>query len=285
MRCYVYSNQAVIIGAKRASRLIRDNTMPLDTIQVSKGELLDIHLYLENIEKVQRISKTKKIYLLNREPLGHIKSGLVNIFEHAYKLIGPFTTDVKNLRESSEYGHTWKRLIYLSADESNFENNFKDAKLNQTISQNELLILLNWFIDLYNRKSKDFYLYFTGDTHTSPKQHLIKELKNSIDCEIVDIEEHTNLLKYLGFDWNDTSNIKKKMKYSQEQPKLFFSILLDYILTQDKNIVANHFKSIYGKNSVVRGSTLSNIIKNNDIINVINKEVQIYNELKQYSIS
>lgn len=284
MRCYVYSDKAIITGAKRASRLITDNTMPLDVIQVWTGEFLDIHLYSENIKKVQSISESKKIYLLNREPLGHIKSGLVNIFEKAHKLVGPFTSDIIKLR-STDLEHTWKTLIYLSANEGDFQNNFKHNKLNENIPEDELLNLLNWFVQLYNLKSHDFYLYFTGDAHTAPKQHLIKEMKKKIDCEIVDIEEHTNLLKYIGFNWNDASNIEKKLKYSQEQPKLFFSILLDYILTQDKNIVSNHFKNIYGKSSVVRGSTLNNITKYNTIINVINKEVKNYNELKQYSIS
>jgi len=280
MRCFVYSDKAIITGAKRASRLIEQNTIPIDVIQLWGGELLNIGLISENVKKVQSISKSKKIYLLNREPLGHIKSGFVNIFEKASTGFQcPFTSDMYRLNNSA-LQHTWVNLIYVSANGDNFEYNFKTNKLKDDIPEDELLGLLNWFVDLYNTKPDDFYLYLIGDAHTSPKHHLIKQMKDLIDCEIVDIERHNNLLKYLGFNWDDEYNKAKKSEYSQKEPKLFFDILLDYILTQDKNIVANHFKSIYGKSSVVRGSTLSNIKKNDKILEVLNNEIKIYNELK-----
>ena len=280
MRCFVYSDKAIITGAKRASRLIDKNTIPIDVIQMWEGEVLNIQLSSESVKKVQSISKSKKIYLLNREPLGHIKSGLVNIFEKAsVGFRNAFTSDMVRLN-SSYLQDTWVKLIYLSANKDNFENNFKTNKLKDDISEDELLNLLNWFVDLYNNKLDDFYSYFTGDEHTSPKQHLIKQMKDSIDCELVDIEEQDNLLKYIGFNWTDGHNKAKKSEYSQKEPKLLFDILLDYILTQNKNIVANHFKSIYGKSSVVRGSTLSNIKKNDKILEVLNNEIKIYNELK-----
>jgi len=281
MICFIYSDKAIITGAKRASRLIEQNTIPIDVIELWGGELLNMGLILENVKKVQSISKSKKIYLLNREPLGHIKSGFVNIFEKASNkgFQSPFASDMYRLINSA-LQHTWVNLIYLSANKDNFEYNFKTNKLKDDISEDELLGLLNWFVDLYNTKSDDFYLYLIGDEHTSPKHHLIKQMKDSIDCEIVDIERHDNLLKYLGFDWSDSDNNTKKNTYSQKEPKLFFDILLDYILTQDKNIVANHFKSIYGKSSVVRGSTLINIKKNDKVLEVLNNEIKIYNELK-----
>lgn len=280
MRCFVYSDKAIITGAKRASRLIALNTIPIDVIRLWEGDLLNMGLISKNVKKVQSISKNKKIYLLNREPLGHIKSGLVNIFEKANSGVhSPFESDMVRLNNSA-LQHTWVNLIYISANKDNFENNFKTNKLKDDISEDELLNLLNWFVDLYNNKLDDFYLYFMADVHTSPKQHLIKQMKDSIDCEVVDIEEHDNLLKYIGFNWSGEDNNAKKSKYSQKEPKLFFDILLDYILTQDKNIVANHFKSIYGKSSIVRGSTLSNIEKNDKILEVLNNEIKIYNELK-----
>ena len=104
-------------------------------------------------------------------------------------------------------------------------------------------------------------------------------IQKNIDCEIVDIEKKNNLLSYLNFNFSDEKNEEIKRKYSQKAPKEFYSMFLEYILNRDVKTIKENFEKIYNKFDVIDIKSVYSIKENFEIINLINKEIEIYNKI------
>lgn len=273
MKYKEYNTRIIICSAKRGSRLLKYNTLPINNNFIE----LDNPKFIEEFKK---LSKQKKVFIINREPIGHLKSGLVNSCESNYK--NPDYPCHKEINEmiNSELGDYFSKLIYLSADESEFEKNYKDTSIESVISQKGLLGLLNWFVNLYNEKHQKIYQMILDDEHLSSRQDIVKKITELFDCEVVNMEEQKNLLSYLGFKFSDEENDRLKKRYSQKGPKMFFSMFVDYIMSNDINVVISHFKKIYGKCSVIRGGNLTKVKIQDYFIDYVNNEVKIFNEIK-----
>ena len=266
-----YKDKVVIISAKRGSRLFKQEVEePLSkTILSYSGN--DIASWSESVRKNFfngfELQNTK-VYLLNRNPIGHISSGLWNWFETL-------------TRKDNFLGDYKDKFIYVTSTKESTDVNDASVKLKDEISQLELLDILNLHIDWYN-KNKEVLIgdVIGNDYHLNTDQLKIKLLTKYLDVEVVDIEKVPNLLQHLGFGYNDKFNNYHRSRFSQKQSKLFYSMFLEYMLTQTPQCIIDGFKKIYGKCSVVRGSSLHRIDKDITLINHIKREVNLYEEIK-----
>lgn len=274
----IYKDKVVITSAKRGSRLFtQEIPQPINQLNfLYKGET--IASWSETFRKnlFNRLGYRKytsnviinflntKIYLLNRNPIGHISSGLWNWFE--------IQTSKDNF-----LGDYKDRFIYITATKESKDVNDTSIRLKDEISQLELLDILNLHIDWYNKNREGLIRDVMGnDGHLNTDQLKIQYLKNYLDVEVVDIEKVPNLLQHLGFDYDDTFNNYHRGRFSQKQSKLFYSMFLQYMLTQNPQCIIDGFKNIYGKCSVIRSSSLHKIDKDTTLINHIDKEVKLY---------
>lgn len=271
-----YNNKVILSHAKRGSRMLTRHTMFNDVYQIDITHPKEVVF-----DKIQK--SNKKIYCLNRNPISHISSGIWNTLEPAYSK-GEESILHKTFQRygsvDSEFDYKLiDKLLYVSSNSNRPDIN-EVSNIEEKISQSDMLRLLNFFIFFYNQNHTQLESAFKSDGHVYPNQSLVKECVEEFGCELVDIEEVDNLLSYLGFNFNDSENQKIKNLYSQQAPKKFFRMYLDYILHGDIQEVINHFKDIYGRCSVIKNSTLHKIIRYEPIIDFINNEVNIYNELK-----
>ena len=263
----IYKDKVVITSAKRGSRLFtQEIPEPINKILfIDKGETIASwsETFRKNLFNRLDFLNTK-IYLLNRNPIGHISSGLWNWFE--------IQTSKDNF-----LGDYKDRFIYITATKESKDVNYTSIRLKDEISQLELLVILNLHIDWYNKNREGLIRDVIGnDGHLNTDQLKIQYLKNYLDVEVVDIEKVPNLLQHLGFDYDDTFNNHHRGRFSQKQSKLFYSMFLQYMLTQNPQCIIDGFKNIYGKCSVIRSSSLHKIDKDTTLINHIDKEVKLY---------
>lgn len=263
----IYKDKVVITSAKRGSRLFtQEIPEPINKILfIDKGETIASwsETFRKNLFNRLDFLNTK-IYLLNRNPIGHISSGLWNWFE--------IQTSKDNF-----LGDYKDRFIYITATKESKDVNDTSIRLKDEISQLELLDILNLHIDWYNKNREGLIRDVMGnDGHLNTDQLKIQYLKNYLDVEVVDIEKVPNLLQHLGFDYDDTFNNYHRGRFSQKQSKLFYSMFLQYMLTQNPQCIIDGFKNIYGKCSVIRSSSLHKIDKDTTLINHIDKEVKLY---------
>jgi hypothetical protein len=268
---YKYKDKVVIISSKRGSRLFKQEVEePLSkTTLFYSGK--DISSWSESFRKKFfngfELQNTK-VYLLNRNPIGHISSGLWNWFEIL-------------TRNNNFLGDYKDKFIYLTSTKESTDVNDASIRLKDEISQLELLDILNLHIDWYNKNREVLVdTIMGGDTHVNTDQLKIKLLTKYLDAEVVDIEKVPNLLQHLGFGYNNKFNNYHRGRFSQKQSKLFYSMFLEYMLTQTPQCIIDGFKEIYGKCSVIRGSSLHRIVKDTALINHVKKEVNLYNEIK-----
>lgn len=272
-RFLIYKNKVIILSAKRGSRLFSheiekpDNTikLPFTSKELSSYSERD----RKNIfNDLYNLFPNTKVYLLNRNPIGHISSGLWNWFE-AYTRKFNFLGDYKD------------RFIYLTTNKQDTAVNDASIKLKDEISQLELLDILNLHINWYNKNRKVLIDEIIGnDVHLYTDQLKQNYISSYLDVEVVDIEKVPNLLQHLGFDYDDKFNNLHRGRFSQKQSKLFYSMFLEYMLTQKPQCIIDGFKNIYGKCSVIRGSSLNKIDKDISLISHVNKEVLMYNGIK-----
>jgi len=270
----IYNHKVIITHSKRASRTFDNYTNPIKEILFYSS--------VDVINKLKIYSETKKIYCLNRNPITHIKSGLWNLIESTYLArtennfwLQEFIKDYEKNNEPIELS----KLLHLTIEPDNPENNIGEKNIYNTISSKELLKILNLHIYLYNNKTTWFENEFKTNPHLFANQNLIFEIQKNIDCEVVDIEKKNNLLSYLNFNFSDEKNEEIKTKYSQKAPKEFYSIFLEYILNRDVKTIKEHFEKIYNKSDVVDIKSVYSIKENLEIIHLINKEIEIYNKI------
>jgi hypothetical protein len=268
---YTYKDKVIVIGAKRGSRLFRQEVEePLSKTRLPYSGK-DISSWSESVRKNFfngfELQNTK-VYLLNRNPIGHISSGLWNWFEVL-------------TRNDNFLGDYKDKFIYVTSTKESTDVNDASIRLKDEISQLELLDILNLHIDWYNKNREGFIGDATfADAHLNTDQLKIKLLTKYLDVEVVDIEKVPNLLQHLGFGYNDKFNNYHRSRFSQKQTKLFYSMFLEYMLTQTSQCIIDGFKEIYGKCSVIRGSSLHRIDKDTTLINHVKREVNLYEEIK-----
>lgn len=271
----IYDDKVIIAHSKRASRTFDNYTNPIKEILFYNS--------VDVIDKLKIYSETKKIYCLNRNPIAHIKSGLWNLIEATYLIrqdkaqiwLQKFIKDYEKNNEPTELS----KFLHLTIEPTNPENNIGERTIYNSISSKELLKILNLHIYVYNNKTTWFENEFRTNPHLFTNQNLIFEIQKNIDCEIVDIEKKNNLLSYLNFNFSDEKNEEIKRKYSQKAPKEFYSMFLEYILNRDVKTIKEHFEKIYNKFDVIDIKSVYSIKENFEIINLINKEIEIYNKI------
>ena len=271
----IYNDKVIIAHSKRASRTFDNYTNPIKEILFYNS--------VDVIDKLKIYSETKKIYCLNRNPITHIKSGLWNLIEATYLIrhdkaqiwLQKFIKDYEKNNEPTELS----KFLHLTIEPTNPENNIGERTIYNSISSKELLKILNLHIYVYNNKTTWFENEFRTNPHLFTNQNLIFEIQKNIDCEIVDIEKKNNLLSYLNFNFSDEKNEEIKRKYSQKAPKEFYSMFLEYILNRDVKTIKENFEKIYNKFDVIDIKSVYSIKENFEIINLINKEIEIYNKI------
>ena len=201
------------------------------------------------------------------------------INEERFRLSRTGTDEEKEKASALRRTEKWLVNVYVVDDPTNPENNIGERTIYNSISSKELLKILNLHIYVYNNKTTWFENEFRTNPHLFTNQNLIFEIQKNIDCEIVDIEKKNNLLSYLNFNFSDEKNEEIKRKYSQKAPKEFYSMFLEYILNRDVKTIKEHFEKIYNKFDVIDIKSVYSIKENFEIINLINKEIEIYNKI------
>tara|TARA_Y100000389_G_C17446014_1_gene511646 strand:+ start:745 stop:1569 length:825 start_codon:yes stop_codon:yes gene_type:complete len=267
----IYKDKVIITSAKRGTRLFGHEINEPHTRRLITYSCKEIYSWSESVRKNFFNGfglQNTKVYLLNRNPIGHIASGLWNWFEVLS-------------REDNFLGDYTDKFMYVTSTKHSPDVNNATSRLNEEISQLELLDILNRHIDWYNNNRERLVENcLHNDYHLNTDQLKIKLLTKYLNVEVVDIEKVPNLLQHLGFDYSDKFNNYHRSRFSQKQSKLFYSMFLEYMLTQKPQCIIDGFKNIYGKCSVVRGSSLHRIDKDIPLINHINNEVNLYEEMK-----
>lgn len=275
MDLLIYDNKVITSECKRGSRTLTQKTLFKNKICYSSEC---------NMDDLFGIFSNKRLFIINRNPISHISSGLWNVLEYQLKQDG--STFKSWCNEYLQYysGLNYSllhRFMYITADTSKPHIHNGNATIIETISQQELLEILNLHIRFYNKHYVDIEKLLKEDPHIYPNQLLVKKFVEEFKFELVDIEEHNNLLEHLGFNISDAQNKKFKYITSQAATTPLYTMLLNYILTQDIQTIVDGFKQIYGRCSVIRNSSLEKILKYEPTIEHINNEVKIYQELKE----
>lgn len=281
-----FLDKVVITSAKRGSRSLHKYTIPLNQTIINITDDIES----KDLEFIRELSKTKKVFLINREPISHISSGLVNYTETfmdtgmGWSECGNVYDELMKFLWENEGRNKFRDIIYASAERNRFDENKVTKELKNIVTQKELLSLLNFWIGFINKNYEYFFPLGNHDLHISSIQGITKKIANVIENgEIVDLELQPNLFQYMGF--KNIRDIEMKSRFSQRIPKQFFKILIEYIYYGNKQYVVDGFKNIYGKCSVIRSGTLKRALPNLYLKEYLDNEIKIYNELKQYPIS
>lgn len=280
-----FLDKVVITSAKRGSRSLQKYTLPLNqTILDISNDIQD-----KDLSFIKELSKNKKVFLINREPISHISSGLVNYTETfmdtgiGWGKCGNVHDEFMKYLWKNEGMNRFRDIIYASAERNKFHENRVTKELKNIITQKELLSLLNFWIGFINKNYEFFFPLGEHDLHISSVQGITKKIANVIENgEIVDLELQPNLFQYMGF--KNINDMEMKSRFSQRIPKQFFKILIEYIYYGNMQYVVDGFKKIYGKCSVIRSGTLKRALPNPYLKEYLDNEIKIYNELKQYPI-
>jgi hypothetical protein len=280
MIALIYNNKIIFTHEKRSSRLFLNHTFYNEIIYIKPNNKF------ESYHKIKQKSIDKKIYCINRHPIGHISSGLYNHLSWCYvdKYRRLFNY-IKEYDNKSNKDYLYKLLFYTIHPykllQEGRRKGTKIYNIPEIIPIEELVNIFNFHVVLFNTQHKYFEYIFKADPHINPHQNKIIECLDMFDCELVYMEDTPNILSYLGFNYSDKENNTLKNKFSQKNPKQFYNIFLDYILTQSVDNVVAGFKKIYGDSINIDKSKIEHIIKHKPIIKHINNEISLYNTINQ----
>lgn len=237
---FLIKNKIIFASAKNATRSLR----ALIKKYGGNSDVLNLE-YQTQKNKLKNLISNKEVYILNRNPLDKINSGLWNYFETIFD-IKPTEKDIfKNYRTDE-----FEKFIYITSSRFAKQNN-NDNNLSDFLNPIELLSVFNCITSFLNDNKLNFYDVLNSDHHLNTNQidifYLINEIESFeyIDIGLLKNLQNTNLYDKLGF--SDTSLNNKLLKSSsQKESKKLFSIITDYMIHGDRNQVKNKFDLIYG---------------------------------------
>lgn len=272
-KIFEYKDKIVFTQSKRGTRLLRANT------SFTKEPL---KINYENLNTLNERFVDYKKYLVNREPEGHITSGLINWWEHW----GSSNID-KNISTSNITNkELWDNVLYISAEKNNFQNNKHDKELTEVIDSTEFIEFLNELIYNYNSKHKFFTQEWQKDEHTNPQQESVLYIKAHFEnIKIVDIEKVDNLLAELDFEFSDKKNKELKNQYTQKSNKDIFNIFLNYTINGNSDEVYKRIERLYNIKLNEEDKILRSIKINESWVTHFNLQKKIYKDLNKSKLN
>ena len=268
-KIFEYKDKIVFTQSKRGTRLLRANTSFIK-------EPLKINY--ENLNALNERFIDYKKYLVNREPEGHITSGLINWWENW----GPSNIN-KNISTSNITNkELWNKVMYISAEKNNFKTHKHNKELTEIIDTTEFIEFLNELIYNYNSKHKSFTQEWQKDEHTNPHQESVLYLKAHFEnIKIVDIEKVDNLLAELDFEFSDKKNKELKNQYTQKANKDIFNIFLNYTINGNSDEVYKRIERLYNIKLNEEDKILRSIKINESWVTHFNLQKKIYKDLNK----
>lgn len=237
---FVIKNKVIFASAKNATRSLG---ALVNKYGGNRGVLNFEYQTQKN--KLKNLILNKEVYILNRNPIDKINSGLWNYFENIFDIKSTEKDIFKNYKTDE-----CEKFIYITSSKHKREIN-NDNNLSDSLNPIQLLSVFNSLISFLNDNKLNFYDVLNNDHHLNTNQidifYLINEIESFeyIDIGLLKNLQNTNLYDKLGF--SDTSLNNKLLKSSsQKESKKLFSIITDYMLHGDRNQVKNRFDLIYG---------------------------------------
>jgi len=267
IRYFVIQDKIIFSTHKVATRFLTKLTTKYD------GRILRTNIIESFKNKTLNLSD-KKIYILNRNPIKKISSGLWNYFEYLFRK----SSEDLNLTNPDIF----YKFIYLTSEPHKPQINYKNNKLVDVFSPIEFLYICNEIIKFLNKNKLKFYEVLYTNPHLNTQQlsiFLLKEKFKSSKYIDLDLLEKSTLVEELEISEHELSQVYLS-RTSQKQTSILFDFVLKYLYTKDKDILLNNIYSLYGTKTISIEKEKVFDTADFDLLNYfIDSEMAIYNIL------